>query len=146
MPDVGSEVRRTLERLRFLIYMSSLNQRQVEARAGFSKGYLSQLLGGNIELKFRHLIAILDAAGVEPGAFFADLYPRRPNRLLQALDGFQSRSRPFDRPLRIQLARLYGIGLESLADLCERLDRCEDAFSELESMGIFNYNHSGNRL
>ncbi|RMH23485.1 MAG: hypothetical protein D6696_00400 [Acidobacteria bacterium] len=138
MPGPRDEVRRVLRRLRLLIFLSPLNQRQVEARAGFSRGYLSQIVCGNVDLKFRHLITILHAADIDPGAFFAELYPRRRSeRLQQVLDGFLRRSRPIDRLLRKQLVRLYGLGLESLEELYERLDRCEDAFSELEAMGIF---------
>lgn len=135
-----TEVRRLLQRLRLLIYLSHLNQRRVEERAGFSKGYLSQLLCGNIDLKYHHVITILRAAEIDPSAFFADLYPRRPNALLQTADGLHRPATPIDQPLHLKLAKLYGMGLESMDDLAERLERCELAFSELEAMGVLDGN------
>lgn len=134
------EVRRALERLRLLIYVSPLSQRQVEKNAGFSRGYLSQLICGNIDLKFGHLIRILDATGIDPGVFFADLYPRRPPRTAALAPVERRAPAAAADPSRLQLARLYGLGLESLEELYERLDRCEDAFSELEAMGILRHN------
>lgn len=132
----ANESRRLLEHLRLLVYLSPLRQRQIEERAAFSRGYLSQLLCGNIDLKFQHLIRILNATDTAPAIFFADLYPAAPAALRSSLQRFRGRSEPFDASLRVQLLRMYGMGLESLADLSERLERCEDAFSELETRGV----------
>lgn len=134
-PAPRREVTRILQRLRMLIFLSPTSQRAVEAAAGFSRGYLSQILGGHIELKYRHLIQVLEAMDFDPGVFFADLYPRRTLRP-SGLDQFQRRSRPLGDEIRLQLVRLYGLGLESLEELDERLDRCEDAFTELEALGL----------
>jgi transcriptional regulator with XRE-family HTH domain len=56
------------------------SQRSVERRLGWGAGYLSQLLrpGCSPELKARHLLAILDAVGIPPGAFFGRLYDLAP--------------------------------------------------------------------
>lgn len=135
-PAVRQEVERIRERLRLLIHQAPMTQRQIERRAGFSKGYLSQLMCGNIDLKYHHLMTILGAAGISASDFFSELYPERPSRLLGALASFRRRSQPLDQQVRLQLTRLYGLGLASLDELSERLDRCEDALSELESLGI----------
>jgi len=140
---VGEEIGRIRARLRSIIHLAPVTQRQVEQRAGFSRGYLSQLMCGNIDLKYHHLMRILEVLDTSAGAFFAELYPGRPSRLLGALATFRRRSRPLDHHLRVQLARLYGLGLASLDDLSERLDRCEDALAELEALGFFD--HSGTR-
>ncbi len=138
----AKELRRLLEHLRLLVYLSPLRQRQIEERASFSRGYLSQLLCGNIDLKFQHLVRILNATDTAPDTFFSELYPAAPAALRANLQRFRSRSEPFDASLREQLLRMYGMGLESLADLSERLERCEDAFSELETRGVLRGDHS----
>ncbi len=142
-PAVREEVDRIRSRLKLLIHLSRSSQRQVERRAGFSKGYLSQLLCGNIDLKYRHLLSVLEALEVPAYEFFADLYPERPSRLLSALAHFRRESRPIDPQVREQIARLYGIGLASLEDLSERLDRCEDALGELEALGLLGGERPG---
>ncbi len=141
-PAVRQEVERIRDRLRLVIHQAPMTQRQIEERAGFSKGYLSQLMCGNIDLKFHHMVTILGAAGVSISDFFGELYPERPSRLLGALASFRRRSQPLDQQVRLQLTRLYGLGLASLDDLSERLDRCEDALAELESLGIFERKES----
>lgn len=131
--DPREETRRVLEEIRRIIKASPLSQRKVEDRAGFSRGYLSQLLARNLDLKFIHLIAILDALDRPPGAFFRSLYPdpRRP-----ALEHFKAQSRLPSVDVRRSLEDLYDVGLESLHRLRERLERCEDAVTRLEDLGV----------
>lgn len=135
-PVVRQEVERIRDQLRLIIHQAPMTQRQIERLASFSKGYLSQLMCGNIDLKYHHLMTILNATGVTASEFFAELYPERPSHLLSALANFRRRSQPLDQQVRLQLTRLYGLGLASLDELSERLDRCEDALAELESLGI----------
>src|SRR5947199_10833567 len=73
-PEV--EVRRVAEALREAIRRGKSAQRQVERALGQGKGYLSQLFGGNVDLKVKHVFAILAVLGVEPDEFFLDLYDR----------------------------------------------------------------------
>lgn len=133
--DSRKETRRLLKRLRVLIHVSARTQREIEQIAGFSRGYLSQILGGRAELKLRHLLMILEALDTCPADFFFQLFPRRRNRVLQALDGLRRDSRRFEQPLILDLARLYGYGIESLEDLERRLERCEDALERLAAAG-----------
>lgn len=124
-----------LEEIRRLIKSSDLSQRKVEARAGFSKGYLSQLLARNLDLKVWHVLAILDALGFDPGEFFGRVYPRKRFR---ALDRFRRSSQPVTEEMDEVLVRLYGYGVESLNDLRGRLERCESAISKLEATNLAN--------
>ena len=119
----------TLEEIRRLVRRSGLSQRKVEERAGFSKGYLSQLLARNLDLKMWHVLAILDALELNPGLFFLRVYPATRFR---ALESFQRASKPLSQELDEVLVRLYSYGAESLDEFRQRLGRCEQ---KLEEMG-----------
>lgn len=136
-----------LTRLRLRIHYAPSTQRELEERAGFSKGYLSQILHGNIDLKLSHLLAVIDALEVDPADFFAELFDERRFAAHSLLSlgrrgGERGGERGSERsgarstPLGLELARLYGLGLESLDELLRRLDRCEAAFRELEERGL----------
>lgn len=125
---------RILERVRLRLHRSRLTQREVEKRVGFSRGYLSQLLAGTVELKYWQLLAILHALEIEPSEFFAELFPRHRHPALEALDddGRQVQANPLSR----ELARLFAFGIESVLDFYERLVRCEEALDELAALGV----------
>ena len=59
--DVRAENLRILESLRLAIFLSKTTQRAIERHAGFSGGYLSQLLGGTVDLKLWQLLAMVVA-------------------------------------------------------------------------------------
>lgn len=134
-----ARVRELLTRLRLRIHYAPFTQRELEQRAGFSKGYLSQILHGNIDLKLSHLLAVIDALDLHPAEFFADLFDERRFAAHRLLSLGRRRSASGDArstPLGLELARLYGLGLERLDELLRRLDRCEAAFRELEERGL----------
>lgn len=132
--DSDREITRILEEIRLRIEGSELSLRKVEAGAGFSRGYLSQLLARNLDLKVRHLLAILDVLGIQPAEFFASLYPVPPRAVLEVLAerrAMSSRSTP-DGPLD----DLLQLGVESFHDLRGRVERCERAVSRLQARGL----------
>ncbi len=114
---------------------SELSQRTVEDRAGFSRGYLSQLLARNIDLKLWHVLAILDVFDRNPGEFFSSVYPGAHH---PALEQFRTRSQPLTPEMDDVLVQLYKFGVESLDDLRQRLTRCEQAVSQLEALGYLD--------
>lgn len=124
-------------RLRWRIQCSSFTQRSLERRLGFSKGYLSQVLRGQVDLKITHLFAMLEVLGVDPGEFFAEVSedPSYPVRSLETQIGTSARP---DRDIGVGLARLYSFGLQSLDDFEKRLERCEDALSEARTLGLLD--------
>jgi len=132
---VDRESRRALDAVRRAILASPLSQRRVEKRAGFSRGYLSQLLAGNLDLKLGHLLAMLEALELPPGRFFSGLFP--DNRRA-ALAAFRARSQRGEVEAPRDMAALHDLGLESLAALRGRLERCERAIAELEDLGILD--------
>jgi transcriptional regulator with XRE-family HTH domain len=132
---------RILERLRIRILRSDLTQRAVESRVGFSRGYLSLLLNGTVELKYWHLLAILHAMELEPSEFFGELFPRRHHPALESLDDVASRSE--EGSLTFELAGLFGMGLETVVTLRERLALCEEAIDELTDLGVLPKDDEG---
>lgn len=128
------DVKPILEELRAMIRRSELSQRQVEEAAGFSRGYLSQLLAQNLDLKVWHLLAILELFEEHPGDFFHRLLPgaARP----EPLANFAARSAPPGDELLTSIDRLYRVGVESLADLRRRLERLDGVVDQLEASGV----------
>lgn len=129
----GAPAAAVLAELRRLVRASELSQRKIEERAGFSKGYLSQLLAENLDLKVWHLLAILEVLEVSPADFFLQLYP---SRRYPALEEFQRLSRPLSEKTDRVLEGLYAFGVESLRDLRGRLERCETAIGQLHDKGL----------
>jgi transcriptional regulator with XRE-family HTH domain len=88
-PEV--ETQRLAEALRETIRRAKTSQRQIERTLGQGKGYLSQLLGGNVDLKVKHVFAILAVIGVEPEELFLEIYDRSDP--VGAVRGLVARSR-----------------------------------------------------
>ncbi len=69
----GERARRVLQTA---VRTSGVTQGAIERALGMSKGYLSQLFSGRIELKVWHLEVILERIAFDPQAFFRMVYPR----------------------------------------------------------------------
>ena len=72
-PDVDQLARH----LRLWIQSRRMTLQAVEQELGMGVGYLGQLLRGNLDLKVKHVLAVLEIIGVEPSEFFSSLYPPR---------------------------------------------------------------------
>src|SRR5437660_519096 len=70
------EVQRVAEALREAIRRRKVSQRQIERVLGQGKGYLSQLLGGNVDFKLKHVFAVLEVLGLAADEFFLGIYGR----------------------------------------------------------------------
>jgi len=131
------DVKPILEELRLMIRRSEYSQRQVEEMAGFSRGYLSQLLARNLDLKVWHLLAILDIFGQHPSDFFGRVFGGAKGGLGgDALRDFAAGSGPLEDELAASFDRLYRVGLDSISRLRQRLERYDHAFEELEARGL----------
>ncbi|MEL7059031.1 MAG: helix-turn-helix transcriptional regulator [Acidobacteriota bacterium] len=77
-PETTARVERWVDRLRDelrrLVKTSTVSQREIERRANWSRGYLSQVLQGHIGLAVHHVLAVLSALESDPGRFFADVF------------------------------------------------------------------------
>lgn len=72
---IDDEVRRATKLLETVMQAAGLTRKDLDQRLGAGPGYVSQVLTGRMELKFRHILAILRALDVEPNIFFQTLYP-----------------------------------------------------------------------
>ena len=127
-----AEAQRVLEHVRELIRASGISQRRLEERLGFSRGYLSQLLGGTVEIKMWQFLSLLESLDIEPSRLFGELFPKR-----QKPEKIEKVRREGNRPpLSLELAHLYGLGIESIDDLATRLERCENVLDELHAQGF----------
>ncbi len=136
--DPRRETQRLLKWLRFLIQISGQAQQEIEQRSNFSSGHLSQILNGRVDLKLQHVLRILEAIDVSPAELFFQVFPRRRSRVPEVLEGFRQRSQGFERELILDLARLYGYGIESLEDFETRLEKCEDVLAGLTGQGVLD--------
>ncbi len=93
--NIEDEVRRAARLLETVMQAAGLTRKDLEQRLDAGPGYVSQVLTGRIELKLRHILAVLRALDVEPAIFFQALYPdagvaSRPARLLLSREDLES--------------------------------------------------------
>ncbi len=78
VPRVERDLDRCLALLRSKINHQGFTQLEVQETLGWGRSYISQLLQKQKSLRVSQLLAILKVIGVEPGAFFAELYVASP--------------------------------------------------------------------
>jgi hypothetical protein len=80
MAETHEEVERALKLLEALIKAHGLTKKALDVKLKKGPGYTSQVLTGRLELKYRHVLEILDALELKPGLFFRALFlePDRP--------------------------------------------------------------------
>lgn len=89
---IDDEVRRATKLLETVMQAAGLTRKDLDQRLGAGPGYVSQVLTGRMELKFRHVLAILRALEVEPSVFFQTLYPEdRPSSDTVVMEEFLRR-------------------------------------------------------
>lgn len=76
MRHLGEEARIAVV-LKDLVRRSGKSMRAVSGDAGWGRDYLSQVLGGNQDMKIKHVLSVLEALGIEPEDFWARLARRR---------------------------------------------------------------------
>ena len=98
---------------------SGMTRLAFEKRLGVSRGYLSKILGGGVELRLQHLFDILRVLKISPAHFFHAAYPQASGpadpETLRAVEGLaetKQAERPaspdsdLDRRVREALARI----------------------------------------
>jgi transcriptional regulator with XRE-family HTH domain len=77
MPDrIDAEVQRLRELLVKAVEENRYTAKALERKLGMAGGSTGKILRGQITLSVRHLLAILDAAGIPWAAFFQVAYPQ----------------------------------------------------------------------
>ena len=96
-PPYGERARRTLQ---VAVRISGVKLESLDRALGMSKGYLSQVFSGRIELKMWHLEVILERLDFEPRAFFRLAYPAPGEEDGSTMEQFTAYtgSRPLRRP------------------------------------------------
>lgn len=72
---IDDEVRRAARLLEALIEAAGMSREELERRLEASPGYVCRILSGRVELKLRHILAILRALEIDSTLFFHTLYP-----------------------------------------------------------------------
>jgi len=75
MAMVEDEIRRATKLLATLVQIAGLSREELDRLLGQGRGDAGQVLSGRVELKYRHILAILEGVDVEPEIFFRVLYP-----------------------------------------------------------------------
>jgi len=89
---IEDEVRRATKLLETVMQAAGLTRKDLDQRLGAGPGYVSQVLTGRMELKLRHVLAVLRALDVEPSLFFQTLYPdARPSTDQAVMEEFLKR-------------------------------------------------------
>jgi transcriptional regulator with XRE-family HTH domain len=89
---IDDEVRRATKLLETVMQAAGLTRKDLDQKLGAGPGYVSQVLTGRMELKFRHILAVLRTIEVEPGVFFQTLYPEnRPSSDAVVMEEFLRR-------------------------------------------------------
>jgi|SRR5579864_4616612 len=102
-PAVEVEVKHYAGILRHAIRAAGFSVSEVERRLGAGPKSLRRVLGGQVDLKFKHVVAVLRIIGMSQEQFFAIAARRRRQRSLggDLLAGFErgDRAAPGDEPL-----------------------------------------------
>jgi len=69
------EVERAIKLIEGVMRVQGVTKKILDERLGKSPGYFAQVLSGRLELKYRHILAILRGLELEPRVFFRSLFP-----------------------------------------------------------------------
>ncbi len=110
---VEREIDRLLSLLKATITRRGFTQMEVQEALGWGRSYISQLLTKQKSPRIEQVLAVLRVIGVEPKAFFGELYPESPPAATgrRRLPASTSRQLPGEEPERT------GLLLAGLTDL-----------------------------
>jgi transcriptional regulator with XRE-family HTH domain len=100
---VEQEVERQIQSLKLLIKSCNVSVREMERRLDLGAGSLNRIFSGRIELKVRHVMAIVGELGIEPKMFYRLVYGEdRPEQTLaeRIFELLGDRAKPRQEPDR----------------------------------------------
>jgi transcriptional regulator with XRE-family HTH domain len=86
--------------LRTAMRLLGFTNREIERRLGYTPSYLTRLFSGQIELRFEHIVDIVQAMGMTVEEFFRFSYPEReekPTEASKRLESLLEEMRPTPR-------------------------------------------------
>ena len=116
---IDDEVRRAASLLEALIQVTGEPQEELERRLEASPGYLGRLLAGRVELKLRHILAVLRVLEIEPSLFFKALYPEEDQDLAGTVRLDELRQQVKSLGVDGEPAPKAGVGIEDLERLVQ---------------------------
>ena len=126
-PAVEVEVKHYAGILRHAIRAAGFSVSEVERRLGAGPKSLRRVLGGQVDLKFKHVVAVLRIIGMSQEQFFAIAARRRRQRSLggDLLAGFErgDRGAPGDEPLDPAAPLAGGARSPADAESADEFDR-----------------------
>jgi hypothetical protein len=126
-PAVEVEVKHYAGILRHAIRAAGFSVSEVERRLGAGPKSLRRVLGGQVDLKFKHVVAVLRIIGMSQEQFFAIAARRRRQRSLggDLLAGFErgDRGAPGDEPLEAAAPLPGGARSPGDAESADEFDR-----------------------
>jgi len=93
------------------------------------------MLGARVDLKFRHVLAVLTVLAVPPSRFWSRVFPRE-NQQLPYLSHGPWPAMTTQLGGQQEVVRLYGFGIESVESLRRRLESCESDLVEMLESGL----------
>jgi hypothetical protein len=72
---VEHEVERTRRTLAAMVRLRGMTLQELDQRTGHQRGYYSQILGGRLALRYRHVVEVLEVLGIDRQFFFRMVYP-----------------------------------------------------------------------
>jgi hypothetical protein len=72
---VDHEVERTRRTLAAMVRLRGMTLQDLDQRTGHQRGYYSQILGGRLALRYRHVVEVLEVLGIDRQFFFRMVYP-----------------------------------------------------------------------
>lgn len=128
---IDDEIRRAARLLESLIQVTGESQEELERQLEASPGYLSRLLAGRVELKLRHILAILRVLEIEPSLFFQTLYSDEDLTGTVTLDELRQRVKSLG--VGSEPAPKSGVGMNDLERLVQ--EAVQDALSRRKPEG-----------
>lgn len=95
------EIERIIRMLRTAMRLLGFTNREIERRLSYTPSYLTRLFSGQIELRFEHIVDIVQAMGMTVDEFFRFSYPERGEKLTapaERLEGLLEELRPTPPP------------------------------------------------
>jgi hypothetical protein len=86
--EVDHEVERARRTLAAMVRLQGMTLQELDQRTGHQRGYYSQILGGRLALRYRHVAEALDALEIDRRFFFQMVYPT-PRELAQSGELFR---------------------------------------------------------